>query len=368
MPDVGLRDNATASAPKDYTIPLAQEIILKGVRASIDGSGAGASFLPALQLVAPDGTIMWTATQQSVAAGGSADCTWFPHVAGTSSGTTSGVIPWPAGNQAASTLDSTTYADTPDGAGTFETLVVNGGSSVVTGAHAYLGDAHPFMIATGYTTNTTAQGFWFGDGTHDPWGGPGNAGFLTTNNTATHVVYPVLFGNNHILFEGAASANGPDDLLVATGLALQPQQNPTNNVQLWSGTGAPTIGGRVGDIYFRQDGGASNAVYQCTVAGVAGAATWAVATGGGGGGGGVVGGGPLTCTFPGGTIGSTALTFAHGLGHTPTAVALTPVNQSIWPDMMLSSMDATNITVIAFESAEQFVGAGVTQDFYWMAF
>lgn len=49
---------------------------------------------------------------------------------------------------------------------------------------------------------------------------------------------------------------------------------------LWSGTGAPTIGGAVGDLYIRTDAaGDSTYFYRCTVAGAAGVATWAAVTG-----------------------------------------------------------------------------------------
>jgi len=42
-----------------------------------------------------------------------------------------------------------------------------------------------------------------------------------------------------------------------------------------SGAGVPAIGGNVGDAYFRTDfSGANTWLYQCTVAGAAGAATW----------------------------------------------------------------------------------------------
>jgi len=44
-----------------------------------------------------------------------------------------------------------------------------------------------------------------------------------------------------------------------------------------SGSGAPGIGGNVGDLYVRTDGthGAVTVIYQCTGAGTAGNATWA---------------------------------------------------------------------------------------------
>ncbi len=49
---------------------------------------------------------------------------------------------------------------------------------------------------------------------------------------------------------------------------------------LQSGTGAPTaLGGNVGDLYIRADGTDGTYFYRCTVAGVAGGATWAAITG-----------------------------------------------------------------------------------------
>lgn len=82
MADVAIVSRATVAAPKDYTLAAGEELALKAVRASVDGSGAGGSFLPALQLVAPDGTVMWTACDPAnvFAAGASADVTWFPGV------------------------------------------------------------------------------------------------------------------------------------------------------------------------------------------------------------------------------------------------------------------------------------------------
>jgi hypothetical protein len=42
-----------------------------------------------------------------------------------------------------------------------------------------------------------------------------------------------------------------------------------------SGANAPTIGGNVGDLYFRTNpSGANTLIYQCTTAGAAGAAVW----------------------------------------------------------------------------------------------
>lgn len=46
-----------------------------------------------------------------------------------------------------------------------------------------------------------------------------------------------------------------------------------------SGSGVPAIGGNVGDLYIRTDGADATYFYRCTVAGAAGAATWAAITG-----------------------------------------------------------------------------------------
>lgn len=80
MPDVPIVNRTTTAAPKDYTLPQSQEILLKAVRAEFDGTGAATSFLPALQLVSDAGDVMFTAvlTSTSVAAGGSASVSWFP--------------------------------------------------------------------------------------------------------------------------------------------------------------------------------------------------------------------------------------------------------------------------------------------------
>ena len=90
MPDLPIVIPDTAAAPKDYTLSGTQELALKTVRALIDGSGAASAFLPTLQLLDPNGHVMWEgATSDTVAAGGSADVSWFPGLGGgLGSGTT----------------------------------------------------------------------------------------------------------------------------------------------------------------------------------------------------------------------------------------------------------------------------------------
>lgn len=97
MSDVSIVNTTVTSTPKDYKVPGSQELLVKAVRASIDGSAAGSSFLPALQLLDPAGNVMWTAvdTGTTVAAGGSADVSWFPGVKkGATSSTSTGGLPW----------------------------------------------------------------------------------------------------------------------------------------------------------------------------------------------------------------------------------------------------------------------------------
>ena len=93
MPDVSLVARNIAAAPKDYLVPGAQEFILKAVTANVDGSGAAGTFLPALQMINPAGDVMWTAVARSlpVAAGASANVSWFPGGGVDEAGTTEDV-------------------------------------------------------------------------------------------------------------------------------------------------------------------------------------------------------------------------------------------------------------------------------------
>jgi hypothetical protein len=79
MADVAILNPQVEAAPTGYTIPGAQELILKSVKASYDGSGAGGDYVPTLQFVAPNGTIVSECPLGStVTAGDDVDVTWFP--------------------------------------------------------------------------------------------------------------------------------------------------------------------------------------------------------------------------------------------------------------------------------------------------
>jgi hypothetical protein len=77
--DISILDPSAHAAPKAYKIAGAQEIVLKGVSATYDGTGAAGSFVPAVQVVDPSGFIVGTyVLGQTLAAGASADIAWFP--------------------------------------------------------------------------------------------------------------------------------------------------------------------------------------------------------------------------------------------------------------------------------------------------
>lgn len=83
MSDVAIRATATASVPRDYTIPGAQEILPKSVSADMDGTLAASAWYPCLQVLDPGGAVMFSAVSATtVAAGGSANVSWFPRVNG----------------------------------------------------------------------------------------------------------------------------------------------------------------------------------------------------------------------------------------------------------------------------------------------
>jgi hypothetical protein len=80
--DVQILRAPTTAVPSNYTLPDAAELRLKAVYAEFDGSGAAGSFLPCVTLISDSGDVIGRAVDPSspVAAGGSADVTFFPGV------------------------------------------------------------------------------------------------------------------------------------------------------------------------------------------------------------------------------------------------------------------------------------------------
>ena len=76
--DVVLSAPDVVSVPMDYDVPPAQEIVPKCVTASLDGSASVSAYLPMLELLSPAGQVVFRSpTSTLVAAGGSADVSWF---------------------------------------------------------------------------------------------------------------------------------------------------------------------------------------------------------------------------------------------------------------------------------------------------
>src|SRR5215475_3847449 len=78
MPDQVLTRDGPVSVPLDYVVPNSGELIPLMVRATVDGSSAAVAFYAVVQVIAPSGRVMGTAITSSIAAGASADVTWFP--------------------------------------------------------------------------------------------------------------------------------------------------------------------------------------------------------------------------------------------------------------------------------------------------
>jgi len=80
--DVQILRAPTSAVPSNYVLPDAAELRLKAVYAELDGSGAAGTFLPCVTLISDSGDVIGRAVDQdvSVAAGASADVTWFPRV------------------------------------------------------------------------------------------------------------------------------------------------------------------------------------------------------------------------------------------------------------------------------------------------
>ena len=92
--DLAIVNRTTETAPKDYTVPGAQDVRALAVTAAIDGSGAAGSYLPCLQLLSPAGDVLWTArTASGFAAGQSVDVSWFARAGGITSSVSAGVTP-----------------------------------------------------------------------------------------------------------------------------------------------------------------------------------------------------------------------------------------------------------------------------------
>lgn len=140
MPDVKVNVPGTGTPDLDYAVPGNSEFLLKQAFASFDGSGAGASWLPALQLIGPDGNVAGEYFPDTpVSAGVVADTTFGPFLRGATSTPTP---PSGSGTQwafatddhSALALGTTTLSFSDDfetNDGTFYDTVVSGGKTLL---------------------------------------------------------------------------------------------------------------------------------------------------------------------------------------------------------------------------------------------
>jgi hypothetical protein len=110
-----VRFSTPQSVPADVPIPQGGELIPKVVRATIDGSGAGTAYYAAVQVLDPNNNVKGSYISSSIAAGASADVTWFHGLAGG--------LPTPLGSQVLRAFGRTILGSIPN--------VPAGGSAVV---------------------------------------------------------------------------------------------------------------------------------------------------------------------------------------------------------------------------------------------
>ena len=82
MADAQIVRSDVSGVPADYTVPGTSRIELKAVAAEYADNGAGSSWLPCVEILSDSGHVIARACDQgvSVAAGGSAEVSWFPRV------------------------------------------------------------------------------------------------------------------------------------------------------------------------------------------------------------------------------------------------------------------------------------------------
>jgi hypothetical protein len=126
MADVEILAQQISAAPLAYVIPGGQEILVKVLAAHFDGTSATNPWQPAIQIVGPSGQVLRTfPLTTALAAGASADVTWFPRGGVSSSGSGGAGIQFDTDNEGG-WLDVTT--NTQDGAGRGFALIDKSGS------------------------------------------------------------------------------------------------------------------------------------------------------------------------------------------------------------------------------------------------
>lgn len=165
-----------ATLPEDYTIPDSLEIVPLAVRASFDGSGASGTFYPTLEFLSPGGVVIAECPCfTTIAAGGSADVTWF-HI---DQGVAVTPTTTPYGSLIGSTanirsywpLDETTGTTFTDYGPSSKNLTIVGSPTLgvtplITAGHAatFSGSRDGLQHSVQYATSSSNYGSWGGDG------------------------------------------------------------------------------------------------------------------------------------------------------------------------------------------------------------
>lgn len=218
--DAPLLVAGTSGVPVDYVVPGAQAIEPLSVRAVFDGTGAAGAFLPAVEIISPGGVVASiSAMGATVAAGSSADASWFPGVKDAAAATpaSSSGLPIamlfsdPAGVSIAS--DSLThYVSIQDTGGTAgfstsdATTFTNGSTTAFTGAAVFGIQIHAAGTYAVYNNAFTISG-----------GTAGNR--VTTYWAASNGSAPSFFQqgrsaqNNVETWDRGQTGQGPHDFL-----------------------------------------------------------------------------------------------------------------------------------------------------------
>jgi len=117
------------SVPLDYEIPGSLELALQSVTATFDGSGAGSSFLPVLQVFGPGnvGPFTFVNPNGAVAAGDSAEVTFGTFLGGAVQAGSLSVTDGTTTVSPTSVLDFTSGATVSDGGGGTADVAISGG-------------------------------------------------------------------------------------------------------------------------------------------------------------------------------------------------------------------------------------------------
>lgn len=128
MADTQIRGLGASPAPLTYTVPGAQEIILKSLFASFDGTAAASPWYPCVRVRAPGGGIVGEyITQATVAAGAKADVSFAPFLRGATAASGSGVSVYSDGSLVATEPG----IDFEDGVAVFWSFADNPGAGYV---------------------------------------------------------------------------------------------------------------------------------------------------------------------------------------------------------------------------------------------